>query len=627
MSATQAWRAVLAFGIAAAVVGEGGATPTATLVAHGAIAAAVAAAILRAPGLGPSTWRLDPATASAAVGLGFVVLASAARAPYGYGALLQVLEIAAFLGVVVIAARLGPQTRPALLVTLAPAAVVLAGWAVAQRALLDHDRPAATFLNPNHLAAWSVAFAAFAAPVAWRLRGWRRTGLAFGIAAALVAIVLAGSRGAALGLTAGAATIAALTWSGLTPKARRVALGLGLAVVVAGTAIVLRRAAEGDPFAWHRAEIWKASLSVALEHPALGTGPGQFANAAALHQFDDHDPPLRFDRAFSTTHSDYLRAFAELGTLGALVGALVVFAAVAAVRRGGPASADPTAVGAIAALAALASQATVDNLTERPAIYLLAAALGGSLVAVERERQAESFGPAPRRAAVAALALLFAVAEVAPYLAWRDQRAAGAASDSRSALASLDRAARRNPGQPHVEARRAELLVADEPLTSGAYAAAREAAERAVRLDPQDGRLRLIAARVEARGCAELFRDSASRDRALARYREAESRLPRNALVAVEAGEFLLRTSDPAGALRAAERARRLEPRAVTPRVLAAAALIAVGALDRARLELTEVESLAAATAGTGWESAYARNLMTVDPRRIARLREAVAAH
>src|SRR5262249_31110040 len=158
-----------------------------------------------------------------------------------------------------------------------------------------------------------------------------------------------------------------------------------------------------DPYRFHRTRIWRASLGALAHSPLRGTGPGQFAAAAANLNFPLEDAPLRFGRAFHSPHSDALRAFCEFGTpagLTALAGACVF--ATSFWRRRPEASGIER--GAFAAVVALGSQGLIDDLSSRPAITVAAAALAGLVVA----RPRPSAG-SPRRIVVASAALLFAL--------------------------------------------------------------------------------------------------------------------------------------------------------------------------------------------------------------------------
>ena len=115
-------------------------------------------------------------------------------------------------------------------------------------------------------------------------------------ALALVGLLATRSRGAWLGLVAGAAVLLVLRWGTLPPVARRrAALGAAGAALVA-TAVFAWRLGEDDPYRWTRTRIWGAAVRVWRADPWLGCGPGQYPVAAALVRFPDPVGPLRWER-------------------------------------------------------------------------------------------------------------------------------------------------------------------------------------------------------------------------------------------------------------------------------------------------------------------------------------------
>ena len=111
-----------------------------------------------------------------------------------------------------------------------------------------------------------------------------------------------------------------------------------------------------------------------------------------------------------------------------------------------------------------------------------------------------------------------------------------------------------------------------------------------------DTRYRVGAARVEALACTTLFRDEATRARASARYDEAAERSLHDPFPWLEKGGFLLDAGDPGGARR------------------------------RAAVLLSEAEGIAQREASRRKESAYERQLLSLDSRRVAALRARLAA-
>jgi O-antigen ligase len=342
--------------LALATLGAGGARAGTLLAWHGLLVALVLAELL-APR--PSDTGLDGRTLLAFTPFVAVVLVGAVLAPYGYAAWLTLLELAAFLAVAGLAARRGEGLLERLAGPLTILAAAQAGLALLQRfagspallewmtgggttaagvRMLGDPRPAGTFLNPNHLAAWLAAVLL----LIWG--GWRgsrraesrRATLLYGAASLpiLLALVLTGSRGALLGFAGGAAAATALAWPRLAAGRRGAILwGGAVALLVVGALVLVPRLLERDPFRYQRLRIWRASLQAAIDSPWLGTGPNQFGAASDNLQFPDGHGPLRYDRSFSSPHSDLLRAPVELGWPG-----LVALTAAALAAAGDAAS-------------------------------------------------------------------------------------------------------------------------------------------------------------------------------------------------------------------------------------------------------------------------------------------------
>lgn len=600
-----------------ATLGEGGATPTALLAVHLAVAALLVATESLPLG-GP---RRAPASAPLAATLLFCAasVAGATVAPYRFAAWLVVVEQAAFVAVAWIAGRMGA----AVLVRSAPLLLAGAGaqgaLAVVQRWAGGDPRPAGTFLNPNHLGAWLVAGLVIGlgtwsvTPTPGRLAA--RAALA---APAVAGLFLCGSRGALVGLLA-AAACAVPGWlhratSRRTRGALLAAIGVVTLLAAAGIAVRLR---SGDPFLYHRWRIWSAASNVLASSPWLGTGPGQFGVVAANLNFPLEDAPLRYERSFESPHSDLLRAACEFGLPAALVVlAAAALAGASVLRRLRSGALPPAAVGLAAALAGLAAQALVDDLTDRPALYLLFAAIAGGLLSVESAGGARA-AKGTRLAAVVALFVALAAGEVAPYLAWRELHGLPRGRLDDDGRARLAAALARNPIHPDAWLRRSEdLSGAGAKLRAADYAAAREAAERAIRLSPDDARYRLGLARLEALACTALFRDVGTRERAERAYAEAIERARTDPFLPLEQGKFLLAAGDAAGARRAAERALAVEPGAVPARLLLAAAILEQGgsaARPRARALLEEADEIEARWREAPRDTPYARTLLAAD--------------
>ena len=203
--------AVVVAVVAAATLGEGGASASSLLVQHLLLAVSVAVfAVLRAPS------RHAPSREPSIAWLAFAGCAAvgAMFAPYAYAAWLVLIEILAFGTLVWVAAG-----EPLAVARVLPPAIALLatahGTAAVVQKLSGNARPASTFFNPNHLAAWPAAAALFLAGTFSRrsasVRARAVVRLAIGLA--LAGIFVTGSRGAVLGLAAGAVALVATSWS------------------------------------------------------------------------------------------------------------------------------------------------------------------------------------------------------------------------------------------------------------------------------------------------------------------------------------------------------------------------------------------------------------------------------
>ena len=607
-----------------ASLGEGGAAATALLVWHAGLALLVATALLGARGA--RAHGIAAAPAGAFLLYAAVALAAACDAPYGYAAWLFLLEVGCVGAVAWLAAGAGPDLLPGASIALLVGAACQSGLVLVQRFALDEARPAATFLNPNHLAAWSTAILllAWAEPLVRRELTRRRAAwLALPTGLVLAAVVVTGSRGSFVGLAAGLLAIARLGFRGWPARFRRGAIVLGMVVIAAAGLGLAVRLGEADPFRWQRVRIWAASLRIVSDRPWLGTGPRQFADVARAYQFPDGDGPLRYDRGFRSTHSDWLRVPCELGLAGTVAIAGLLVAGMRQARR--RASAAPA--GALAALAALGAQAAVENLSTRPAVYLLAAALAG--VVLSEVRDAAVRPPLGVRLSAAALVVaFFAIGEVAPYLGFRTVHTSS--PDERSQDEAVLEGLARNPVQPDYWRRLAEGLAAgDGPWDLEQYAQAREAAETALRLNPRGADLERALARVEARACRSLFRDRSTRDRAVAAYLRAEELDPFNPFLPLERGAFLFDLGEVGASAEAASRALEIEPESVRPRLLLAAAVLeggGEGARERAETLLAQARGAAERSREWAETSFYAKEILTLDAAAVAGLERRLAA-
>jgi len=612
-----------------ATLGEGGGSPGILALWHALLVVIVAVAVLApdrsaAPSRIPGAVRVPFAVFLVSVGVG------ALRAPYAYAAWLQILEVAAFVAVALLAARVGRQLLSFLVVPLALCAAVQGCYALLQWWADPDVRPAGTFLNPNHMALWLVAVILFVLGAATSTAKRSVRIAAWALPPALAAVVLSGSRGAFLGLLAGGAWWIVARWSTFSRRFRIVVVSASAVLVLLLGVRQLDRLLEFDPFRYQRIAIWRASARAWLADPLWGTGPGQFKGVAPNLQFPDGDGPLRYDRQFSMTHSDLVRLPVELGTPAALALFAALLAAARSLRRRrGEGSLPETADGAMSALVAVAAQALFDNPSSWSSIYVLVAALAGSLVAETRGAVIRLRGVALPLAASAAVVVVYLAGDLSPYLAWREVRDLPRGRLSAADHRRLERAIARNPLDSDYHERSAEALMVD---VGGwgleAYGAARESAEQAIRLNPEASRPRKTLARLCARACRTLPGERGCRERVRESYESAAARARHDPSIPIELAGFLIDTGDLPGARRAAERALQIEPESALPRLLLADIHADTGSpsdLSRARELLEEARRKSAIWAN--WtDRPYGRQLLVIDPAIDARIDSKIEA-
>jgi hypothetical protein len=225
-----------------------------------------------------------------------------------------------------------------------------------------------------------------------------------------------------------------------------------------------------------RCDYYRVALESVPEHPLLGLGAGNFRSEYVRERATAEEPRV--------VHSLPLQLLAELGVVGAALGATVLTCVVLAARRfirSGP-SRDATFAGAIGALGYWTAHASIDWLWQLPATSLPALALAGGLVACvsPQQRRVRASTAAP----FAAAALLACVALVLPVTmadsALRRARDPKLQESNRAAAISAAR-----------DAQSYDPTWADPAITEGVlqFAAghrelAAEAGRRAVRLEP-----------------------------------------------------------------------------------------------------------------------------------------------
>jgi O-antigen ligase len=291
---------------------------------HTILLAACLAALL------PSKSSTAPAGIPRAVLLGAsgwlaVSLLSSWGTPYPYASFLRVWDLAILFAVLLCASRgrwreteKNLLWNAALLTGLMQAVLILAG---AARGSTADILKRFGLLNQNHEAAYLLVISlitvsrisSLAKPLSNALRG-------AGAALCLAAFCLLMSRGALLGLGAGAGCLLWWKWPSWMRRWRVVAAIAGTAafLIAAGMAVHRFRGME-DPYRYERVGIWKADLRCFQSHPLLGVGPGIFRHVAHRYNFPLRGP-VRYGRSFETPHSDALGLLAEMGLAGLVAG-------------------------------------------------------------------------------------------------------------------------------------------------------------------------------------------------------------------------------------------------------------------------------------------------------------------
>jgi predicted Zn-dependent protease len=214
--------------------------------------------------------------------------------------------------------------------------------------------------------------------------------------------------------------------------------------------------------------------------------------------------------------------------------------------------------------------------------------------------------------------------EIVGFVSWNAVHALPRGRLDAERLDRLHRSLSWNPMQADGWRRLAEHFAGDGRTWQAAdYAAAREAVERARRLQPADAYVVRAAARIDATASLTILPFQATRERAAQLYDEALELARTDATIPLEAARFLLEAGDPAGSRRAAKQALDVEPRAAAPRLaLAQAILRQDGAAGTAQARSLLDEALALAPrAGEIPTSSYDAALRAVDPHLVEALR------
>lgn len=190
-------------------------------------------------------------------------------------------------------------------------------FAASQRIFLGEGRPYGTLQNPNFLAEFLV----YAGVTAWAWWRWGNSGrfhgrcLLFSIPLFLAGIVLTLSRGGVLLVVAlGAFLLAERV--GWWKSALAVGM-LAAATILVPNPLRERFLGTGDPFAFERIGMWKASVRIFLDNP-LGVGVGHFKYYWHMVRDPVEGSIIRYAKFARTPHSEFFSMLSELGIPGAL---------------------------------------------------------------------------------------------------------------------------------------------------------------------------------------------------------------------------------------------------------------------------------------------------------------------
>ncbi len=258
-------------------------------------------------------------------------------------------------------------------------------------ALTRSGRSTGSLGNPNLLGGF--ASAAIPLGTAWIFTLPRRSLLlkrllaAFYALLGVFAIIASGTRGSLLGLLAGCTALAIwyIRRNSLSPS-RVVAVVVVAALIVGFAAFPMSsRLSELDPDAEDqgtlqvRKLIWSGAVSVFMDSPLFGHGPGSFQILYPAHRDPDYNI-LGVSHNTLHAHCEYLEILVDLGLTGLLLWGLAVFFLMKRLR-----SAAPLAAGAFAGMAAMLAEGLVSVHLRWPPTAWLFAFLTGVYLAGEDE--------------------------------------------------------------------------------------------------------------------------------------------------------------------------------------------------------------------------------------------------
>jgi tetratricopeptide (TPR) repeat protein len=217
-------------------------------------------------------------------------------------------------------------------------------FAMFQMTFQGEIRPFGTLANPNFLA----EFLAYAAAVSWILasqqEGASRRPWMYGLVLLfLIGIGLTRSRGGFLLVIALGSFLAAerIGWR----RSLAVAAVLVAAVFLVPNPLRDRFLGKGDPFAFERISMWKASFRIFREHP-LGVGVGHFKYYWHLVRDPVEGTIIRYAKYARTPHSEFFSVMSELGLPGVIAFLGLGAAGVVSLRRA-VSRKDPVVLGGV----------------------------------------------------------------------------------------------------------------------------------------------------------------------------------------------------------------------------------------------------------------------------------------
>jgi len=272
--------------------------------------------------------------------------------------------------------------------------------------IYERPTPFGSFVNRHNFAAYMEMTLSIPLGLLFAGAVSRDKKLLYATAIALmgVALLLSGSRGGFVAMLAEVIVLIFLTTR--THGAKKIALKVGLAAallaaVVAGSIMVggessLSRFAEtavSKDITTNRTHIWAITLKVISSNLPMGAGLGAFAQAYT--PYDDFNGLERVEQA----HNDYLQVLADAGLVGALIGVSLLVLLFIYGRKGtGQTNVfrRGVAVGAVSGIFAIFVHSVFDFVLHTTAVSVLFLTLIAMLVAANREYRDDEQNPAER---------------------------------------------------------------------------------------------------------------------------------------------------------------------------------------------------------------------------------------